>query len=90
MNADGTVLYGMQIEAVMDRVRDGISLDHLSRLLVDVHQDSSRTVDSFIASVQLKYLDLIFTGAVPSLAFGPIMPPSCPSGTGARQGVGLA
>jgi len=62
IDADGTVLYGMLIEAVMDRIKDGVSLDHLSRLLVDIHQDSSRTVDSFISTVQLKYLDLIFSG----------------------------
>lgn len=73
LNADGSVLYGMQIEAVMDRVKDGISLDHLSRLLVDIHQDSSRTVDSFISTVQLKYLDLIFSGPSQPLTGGVIV-----------------
>ena len=38
IHCDGTVIYGMKIEAVMDRIVDGISLDHLSRLIVDVHQ----------------------------------------------------
>jgi hypothetical protein len=38
LNAEGTCFYGMQIEAVMDRIKDQISLDHLSRLLVDVQQ----------------------------------------------------
>jgi len=35
VNSSGSVFYGMQVEAVMDRIRDNISLDHLSRLLVD-------------------------------------------------------
>ena len=41
INYTGTCFYGMQIEAVLDRIKDNLSLDHLSRLLVDVHQDSS-------------------------------------------------
>ena len=34
LNAEGTCFYGMQVEAVMDRIKDNISLDHLARLLV--------------------------------------------------------
>jgi len=56
------VCYGMQVESVMDRVKDGISLDHLARLIVDVHQDSSRVTDSFLSAYQLALLDLVFTG----------------------------
>lgn len=41
INAYGTCFYGLQLEAVMDRVKDAISLDHLSRLLADVQTDSS-------------------------------------------------
>ena len=44
LNSSGTCFYGMQIEAVLDRIKDNISLDHLSRLLVDVQQDSSQIV----------------------------------------------
>ena len=62
LHCDGTVVYGMKIESVMDRIRDGISLDHLSRLIVDVHQDSSRVTDSFISTYQLTLLDLVFRG----------------------------
>ena len=46
------VCYGMFVESVMERIRDGISLDFLARLIVDVHQDSSRVTDSFISSYQ--------------------------------------
>ena len=62
LNAEGTCFYGMQIEAVMDRIKDKISLDHLSRILVDVQQDSSRIVDSVVSQRQRDMLDLIFVG----------------------------
>jgi len=52
----------MKIEAVMDRIRDNVSLDHLARLLVDVHQDSSRITDSIVSAYQLGLLDLVFIG----------------------------
>lgn len=62
MNADGTIFYGMQIEAVMDRIKDNISLDMLSRLLVDVSLDSSTIVDSLISGYQRKLMNLIYAG----------------------------
>jgi hypothetical protein len=46
----------------MDRIKDNISLDHLSRLLVDVHIDSSTIVDSTISAYQRRMLNLIFNG----------------------------
>ena len=49
LNAEGTCFYGLQVEAVLDRIKDNISLDHLSRLLVDVQQDSSAIVDAIIS-----------------------------------------
>lgn len=62
VNADGTAFYGMQVEAVMDRIKDNISLDHLSRLLADVHTDSSSIVDSVVSAYQRRLLNLIFNG----------------------------
>ena len=46
----------------MDRIKDNISLDHLSRLLVDVQQDSSAIVDSIISQYQRDLLQLVFLG----------------------------
>lgn len=46
----------------MDRIKDNISLDHLSRLLVDVHMDSSTIVDSIISNYQRQLMELIFVG----------------------------
>ena len=62
MNASGCNFYGMQIEAVMDRIKDNISVDHLSRLLVDVAQDSSRIVDSVISAYARRMIDTVFQG----------------------------
>jgi hypothetical protein len=52
----------VQVEAVMDRIKDNISLDHLSRLLVDVHIDSSTIVDSTLSAYQRRLLNLVFNG----------------------------
>ena len=62
MNAEGTCFYGMQLEAVMNRIKDNISLDHLSRILVDIQQDSSSIVDSVISQYQRDLMDLVFIG----------------------------
>lgn len=62
INADGTVFHGMQIEAIMDRIKDNISLDQLSRVLVDIHIDSSTMADSVISGYQRKLLGVIYGG----------------------------
>jgi hypothetical protein len=56
----------MQVEAVMDRIKDNVSLDHMARLLVDVQQDSSSIVDSIISQHQRELLNLIFLGDAPN------------------------
>lgn len=62
LNAEGTCFYGLQVEAVLDRIKDNISLDHLSRLLVAVQQDSSAIVDTIISQYQREMLQLVFLG----------------------------
>jgi hypothetical protein len=62
LNAEGTCFYGLQVEAVMDRIKDNISLDHLSRLLVNVQQDSSAVVDAIISQYQRELMQLVFLG----------------------------
>lgn len=66
LNAEGTCFYGMQIEAVMERIKDNISLDHLARILVDVQQDSSEIADSVISNYQRDLLNIIFLGDAPN------------------------
>lgn len=41
-------------------IKDGISLDHLSRLLADVQIDSSRLMDASLSRTQNELIDLVF------------------------------
>lgn len=43
---DGSCLYGLKIESVMDKVLKDISLDDLARVMADVHIDSSLVTES--------------------------------------------
>lgn len=52
----------MRVEAILDRQADDISLDHLSRLLVDLHQDSSQIMSDLLSQYQRSLLDLVFLG----------------------------
>ena len=52
----------MKIEAVMDRRADNISLDLLSRVLVDIQMDSSRIMDDLVTSYQRSLMDMLFMG----------------------------
>jgi hypothetical protein len=62
VNVDGTCVYGLKVEAILDRSADDISLDHLSRLLVDLHQDSSQIMSDLLSQYQRSLLDLVFLG----------------------------
>ena len=60
LRKDGTVVHGLLIESVMDRILDNISLDNLARLLVDVHMDSSKILDSLLSDHQRDLLRTVF------------------------------
>lgn len=62
LNCDGSLIYGIKVEAIMDRKADDISIDHLSRLLVDVHQDSSMLVNDLLSRYQLSLLEMLYLG----------------------------
>jgi hypothetical protein len=62
LNVDGTIIYGVYIDAVVDRKADDISVDHLARLLVDIHQDSSKIMDDLLSQYQRSLLDMIYMG----------------------------
>ena len=55
-------MYGLQIEAVMDHGADNVSLDLMSRLLMDIQNDSSRIIDSLVSEYQRSILDTVFYG----------------------------
>ena len=52
VRSDGFVLYGIKIEAIMDHGADNVSLDLMSRLLMDIQNDSTRIVDSLVSEYQ--------------------------------------
>eukprot|EP01117_Protostelium_nocturnum_P009319 TRINITY_DN3338_c0_g1_i1.p1 TRINITY_DN3338_c0_g1~~TRINITY_DN3338_c0_g1_i1.p1 ORF type:complete len:862 (-),score=280.18 TRINITY_DN3338_c0_g1_i1:42-2627(-) len=56
---DGMVCYGLFVDAIMDKLHDHVSLDHLSRLLIDVHQDSSSILESLLTSYQRRLLETL-------------------------------
>lgn len=62
LNCDGSLIYGMKVEAIMNRQADDISIDHLSRLLVDVHQDSSLLVNDLLSRYQVSLLEMLYLG----------------------------
>ena len=60
VHESGAVCYGLRLEAVMDRIAKGISLDLLSRVLVETTADSSRVADNLLTQHQRSMLDLTF------------------------------
>ena len=58
----GLVAYGLHVDALMDRVRDRVSLDLLSRLIIDVHEDTSRVVENLLTPSQRAMLNLAYHG----------------------------
>ena len=59
----GMILYGVEVESVMDRLKENISLDHLARLLVDVHQDSSLIAENLLNNYQRNLLETLYNGS---------------------------
>ena len=53
VRSDGFVLYGIKIEAIMDHGADNVSLDLMSRLLMDIQNDSTRIIDSLVSEYQV-------------------------------------
>jgi len=62
VRSDGFILYGLKIEAIMDHGADNVSLDLMSRLLMDVQNDSTRIIDSLVSEYQRSMLDVVFYG----------------------------
>uniref|UniRef100_K3WUM5 Uncharacterized protein n=1 Tax=Globisporangium ultimum (strain ATCC 200006 / CBS 805.95 / DAOM BR144) TaxID=431595 RepID=K3WUM5_GLOUD len=62
LHVSGALLYGVKIDAIMHRTEKDIPMDLLSRLLVDVHQDSSEIICDLLSRYQITVLDMIFMG----------------------------
>ena len=59
---DGTCLYGLKLEAVMDKILNDISLDYLARVMTDIHIDSSKVTESLTSERQSTLLKMVFNG----------------------------
>ncbi|KAJ8561765.1 hypothetical protein ON010_g7914 [Phytophthora cinnamomi] len=62
LNGDGSIMYGMEIDATMDRSADFVCVDHLARLLVDVDLDSSKIINDLLSPHQRALMDILFMG----------------------------
>ena len=62
ISVDGSLMYGMFIEAVMSDHAESISVDDLSRVMVDVHKDSSEIMQDVLSEFQRKILNMIYMG----------------------------
>ena len=62
----GMILYGVEVESIMDRLKEKLSLDHLARLLVDIHQDSSLIAMNLLNNYQRNLLDTLYNGSANS------------------------
>jgi len=60
INDEGFINYGLRCEGIMHAVQDYLSLDNLSRLLVDVQVDSSKIIDNLMSPHQRVMLDLTY------------------------------
>jgi len=47
------LMYGLRCEGIMHAVKNNLSLDNLSRLLVDVQVDSSKIIDNLVRRCRL-------------------------------------
>ena len=64
INVDGTVFYGIKVESIKNRTAEKISIDALSRVLVDVQLDSSKILDDVLTTYQRSLLEVVSFGAV--------------------------
>lgn len=62
VHVSGCCFCGIRIEAIQERIRNRISLDSLSRVLVDMQQDSSRVMDTILSTRQRAMLELVYRG----------------------------
>ena len=57
---DGTVIYGLQVDSTEDRYVENVAMDHLSRLLVDTHIDSSIIIDNVLTNHQRSLMNCLY------------------------------
>lgn len=76
---DGTVMYGLEVNSVMESLEHSLSMDKLARLLVDIQQDSSFLTFSITTAYQRVLMDTMSGGsrwAAPATTAAPLLPRS--------------
>jgi hypothetical protein len=58
----GNVLYGLGVDSIMTNRADKISIDLLTRMAVDVVQDSSTILDDMMTAYQREQMDALYQG----------------------------
>lgn len=62
MNANGVVLYGLQLEGIQEREWDDVAPALLARAVKEMHADSSALLNDVIAKLQRDVLQCLFQG----------------------------
>nr|CCA20194.1 conserved hypothetical protein [Albugo laibachii Nc14] len=60
LHVTGELLYGVNVDAIMDHTSEAIPLSLLTLLLVDVHQDSSDIICDLLSQYQLSALKMLY------------------------------
>jgi hypothetical protein len=58
----GNVVFGMTVDSIMTRRADNVSIDLLTRMAVDVVQDSSTILDDMMTAYQREQMDALYQG----------------------------
>ncbi|CCI44978.1 unnamed protein product [Albugo candida] len=60
LHVTGELLYGVNVDAIMDHTNEAIPLNLLTLLLVDVHQDSSDIICDLLSQYQISVLKMLY------------------------------
>ena len=65
VHSNGEVIFGVKVEGVMDKIRDDIPVDLISRLVFDLHEDSAATLERGVklAPEAVEHLTALRAGA---------------------------
>jgi hypothetical protein len=62
ISTQGNVLFGLAVDSIMTKRADNVSIDLLTRMAVDVVQDSSTILDDMMTAYQREQLDALYQG----------------------------
>jgi len=71
----GNVVFGLAVDSVMTKRADSVSIDLLTRMAVDVVQDSSTILDDMMTAYQREQMEALYQVCVASVAVSPLIPP---------------